>query len=147
MNTRILIAAIVTFSGGHLAVAQMGGGGGGYGGMPQSQSPRPSGSSMQQNGSATTTTTTATKSSGGVKGFLDSQIAGSSDKKFHVSVKGKDLALTPVKFHQAKSLAGGKSSTVVDMKGADGKMYPVEFETSKGQVTGTFVLASKGTTP
>ena len=140
MNTRILIAAIVTLTGTHLILAQMGGYGGGMG---QSQPPKSAGSQPQQGAS----TAVATTSAGGVKGYLDSQIASSSDKKFHLSVKGKDLTLTPVKIHEAKKVASGKSSTLVDMKTADGKMYQVEFETSNGQVTGTFLLAVKGKAP
>ena len=141
MNTRILIAAIVTLLGTHLVFAQMGGGYGG--GMTQGQPPRTAGGQSQEMQTTPTKTTTAV----GVKGYLDSQIASSSDKKFHLSVKGKDLTLTPIKIHEAKQAASGKSSTLVDMKAADGKMYQVEFETSNRQVTGAFLLAVKGKTP
>ena len=66
-----------------------------------------------------TTTTTKTKTiyPQGVKGYLDQQLASSKDKKFHVSLNGKDLALTPMKFHDENKRGGGKSSTAVDMKG------------------------------
>jgi len=140
MNTRILIAAIVTLLGTHLVFAQMGGYGGG---MPQSQPPRTAGGQSQQMQTTTTKTTTPV----GVKGYLDSQIASSSDKKFHLIVQGKDLALTPTRIHEAKKLDARKSATIVDMKAADGKMYEVEFETSNGQVTGASVLARKSKTP
>ena len=140
MNARILIAAVVTLLGTHLVFAQMGGYGGG---TSQNQPPRPAGDQSQQGAS----TTTAKPSARGVKGYLDSQIASSSDKKFHLSVKGKDLTLTPIKIHEAKQAASGKFSSLVDMRAGDGKMYQVEFETSNGQVTGAFLLAVKGKTP
>ncbi|MDP9186599.1 MAG: hypothetical protein M3O72_04500 [Verrucomicrobiota bacterium] len=140
MNTRILVVAVVMSLGSHVAFAQMGGYGGG---MTQSQPPAATSSGQSRQ----TTTTTKTTMPVGVKGYLDSQIASSSDKKFHLSVKGKDLTLTPIKIHEAKQATSGKSSTMVDMKAGDGKIYQVEFETSNGQVTGAFLLAVKGKTP
>src|SRR6266568_6437228 len=139
MNTQILIAAVVTSSISPIAFGQMSGS---YS-QPQAQQPAQSSTGGQQK---TTTTTTKTTMPVGVKGYLDSQIASSKDKKFHVRLNGKDLALTPIKIHEAKQAASGKSSTLVDMKAGDGKMYQVEFETSNGQVTGAFLLAVKGKT-
>src|SRR5712691_8382923 len=131
MNTRIFLAAVVTSLGSHVAFAQMGG----YsGGMTQSQPPAANADRSQQ-----TTTTTKTTMPVGVKGYLDSQIASSKDKKFHIRLNGKDLALTPLKFHEEKKLDGGKSSTPVDMKGADGKIYEIDFVSSGGHVTGASV--------
>ena len=75
----------------------------------------------------------------GVKGYLDSQMSSSKDKKFHVSLNGKDLALNPVKFHEEKKLSGNKSSAAVDMKSADGKIYEIDFVLSGNQVTGAAV--------
>lgn len=83
----------------------------------------------------------------GVKGYLDEQLANSKDKKFHVSLNGKDLALTPVNFHQEQKLGGGKGATAVDMKGADGKTYEIDFITSGGQVTGAKVGKVNGKAP
>lgn len=83
----------------------------------------------------------------GVKGYLDSQIASAKDKRFHVSLNGKDVALTPVKFHEDKKLGGNKSSTAVDMKSADGKIYEIDFVTSAGQVTGASVGKVNGQKP
>lgn len=83
----------------------------------------------------------------GVKGYLDGQMSSSKDKKFHVTLNGKDLALTPVKFHQEKKLGGGKSSTAVEMKGADGKIYEIDFVLSGGQVTGASVGKVNGKSP
>ena len=83
----------------------------------------------------------------GVKGYLDSQMVSSKDKKFHVSLNGKDLALTPVKFHEEKKLGAGKGSAAVDMKGADGKIYEIDFVTSGDQVTGASVSKVNGKSP
>ena len=83
----------------------------------------------------------------GVKGYLGGQMSSSKDKKFHVTLNGKDLALTPVKFHQEKKLGGGKSSTAVEMKGADGKIYEIDFVLSGDQVTGASVGKVNGKSP
>jgi hypothetical protein len=129
MKTRILIAAVVTSLGSHVAFAQMEG----YGGrMTQSQPPSSNADRTQQ-----TTTSTKTVYPQGVKGYLDQQLASSKDKKFHVTLNsGKDLALTPIKIHEEKKIGGGKSSAAVDMKGADGKVYEIDFVLSGGVVTG-----------
>lgn len=94
-----------------------------------------------------TTTKTKTVYPQGVNGYLDSQMASSKDKKFHVALNGKDLALTPVTFHQEKKLGGNKSSEAVDMKGADGKIYEIDFVTSGDQVTGASVAKVNGKAP
>jgi hypothetical protein len=136
MTTRILIAAIVTSSVASAALAQMPG----YSsGTANTQPPAASSS-----GSEKTTTTTKTKTTypQGVKGYLDQQLASSKDNKFHVSLNGKDLALTPVKIHE-----GGKSTTPVDMKGADGKIYEIDFTLTNGQVSGARVGKVNGKAP
>ena len=136
MNTRILIAAVVTLFIAPIAFAQM------YGGSSQQQSRPPQPSGGMQNRGETTTTTTKKVMPVGVKAYLDDQLANSKDKKFHVSMNGKDLALTPVKIHE-----GGKSVTPVDMKGADGKMYEIDFTAANGQVTGARVGKVNGKSP
>jgi hypothetical protein len=138
MKTRVLIAAILTSFVAPIGFAQM------YGGSSQAQSqkpPQPSSGGMQNRGE-TTTTTTKKVMPVGVKGYLDEQLANSKDKKFHVSLNGKDLPLTPVKIHE-----GGKSVTPVDMKGADGKMYEIDFSLTNGQVTGARVGKVNGKAP
>ncbi len=140
MNTQILIAAVVTSSISPIAFGQMSGS---YS-QPQAQQPAQSSTGGQQK---TTTATTKTTYPVGVKGYLDSQIASSKDKKFHVALNGKDLALTPVKFHEDQKLGGNKSSTAVDMKGADGKIYEINFVSSGGQVTGASVGKVNGKSP
>ncbi len=141
MNTRIIIAAAIASFGSQLAFGQMGGYGGG---MKQTQ-PQPPSSSGQSN--QTQTTTTKTVMPVGVKAYLDSQMASSKDKKFHVALNGNDLALTPIKIREEKKLGGGKSSTPVDMKGTDGRTYEIDFVLSGGQVTGASVGKVNGKAP
>src|ERR1700736_1739286 len=139
MTIRIFIAVVVTSFVTPIAFAQMSGG---YS-QPPSGPPQSSSGGQQK----TTTTTTKTTYPQGVKGYLDSLIASSKDKKFHVALNGKDLALTPLKFGEEKKLGGGKSSTAVDMKGADGKIYEIEFVSSGGRVTGASVGKVNGKSP
>src|SRR2546421_2241472 len=141
MKTRIVIAVVVTSFITPIAFGQMSGGG--YS-QPQSQ-PQQSSTGGQQK--TTTTKTTKTTYPVGVKGYLDSQIASSKDKKFHVALNGKDLALTPIKIHEDKKLGGNKSSTAVDMKSADGKIYEIDFVLSGNQVTGASVGKVDGKSP
>jgi len=140
MKTRIIIAALAASFITPIAFGQ--GMSGGYS-QPQSQPPQSS-SSGQQKASTTTTKTTYPQ---GVKGYLDQQLATSKDKKFHVALNGKDLALTPVKFHEEKKLGGNKSSAAVDMKSADGKIYEIDFVLSGNQVTGASVAKVNGKSP
>ncbi len=142
MNTRILVIAAATSLIAPFAFGQ-GMYGGGYS-QPQSQPPQ---SSMGGQQKTTTTTTTKKVMPVGVKGYLDEQIANSKDKKFHVALNGKDLALTPVNFHQEQKLGGGKGAMAVDMKGGDGKVYEIDFVTSGGQVTGAKVGKVNGKAP
>ena len=141
MKTRILITAVIASFISPIAFGQMPG----YsGGMTQSQQPQNSGGPSTQ---TQTTTTTKTTMPVGVKGYLDSQMASSKDKKFHVALNGKDLALTPVKMHEEQKLGSGKSSAAVDMKGADGKIYEIDFVLSGDQVTGASVGKVNGKSP
>ena len=141
MNTRILIAALVTSVISPIAFAQMSGG---YGGnMNQSQPPRTSGGQSMQ----TQTTTTKAAAPVGVKGYLDNVMANSKDNKFHATLSGKNLALTPIKFHEEKKLGGGKATTAVDMRGVDGKIYEIDFVTSGEQVTSAKIGKVNGKAP
>jgi hypothetical protein len=134
MNTRIIITIAVALFVISTASAQMGS----YG-APQSHSAASTADRSQQ---MTTTTTTKKVMPVGVKGYLDEQLANSKDKKFHVTLNGKDVALTPVKIHEA-----GSSVTPVDMKGADGRIYEIDFTTRNGQVTGARVGKINGKAP
>lgn len=137
MNTRILVTVVATCFVASISFAQMNQG---YG-PPQTQ-PQQIPQANTGAGQKTTTTTTKKTMPVGVKGYLDDQIAHSNDKKFHVAMNGKDLALTPGTIHSPQ-----KNMTAVDMKGTDGKMYEIDFVTSNGQVTGARVGKVNGKAP
>ena len=71
-----------------------------------------------------------------VKAYLDRQLANSKDKKFHMTVNGKDLALTPFHVWAQKSTGVDGTSTCIDMKSDDGRIYDIDFVTTGAQVTG-----------
>lgn len=71
-----------------------------------------------------------------VKAYLDRQVANSKDKKFHFTVNGKDLALTPFHVWAQKSTDPNSTSTCIDMKGDDGRIYDIDFVTTGVQVSG-----------
>src|SRR5260370_42661682 len=70
-----------------------------------------------------------------VKVYLDRQVANSKDKKFHLAVNGKDLALTPFHVWAQKSVGANSTSTCIDMKSDDGRIYDIDFLTNGPQVT------------
>jgi len=70
-----------------------------------------------------------------VKAYLDHQVANSKDKKFHFTVNGKDLALTPFHVWAQKSTGADSTSTCIDMKSDDGRIYDIDFVTTGPQVT------------
>ena len=67
--------------------------------------------------------------SDGLKKFINGYAAKSPDNKFHMPYQRKDLALDLVKVHDDRfsSLGGDKYFACVDMKGADGKIYDIDF--------------------
>jgi hypothetical protein len=67
--------------------------------------------------------------SAGIKRHIASDRKKSSDKKFHVNYRGKDLALDLVTVHDDRlsSLGGGKYFACVDMKAIDGTIYDIDF--------------------
>jgi hypothetical protein len=67
--------------------------------------------------------------SDGLKKFISGYAAKSSDNKFHIPYQRKDLALDLVKLHDDRfsNLGGDKYFACVDMKGADGKIYDIDF--------------------
>ena len=83
--------------------------------------------------------------SAGIKKNIDAKSKKSSDGKFHVKYKGQDLALDLTKVHDDRlsDLGGGKYFACVDMKGADGKTYDIDFfltgQPGKMKVTETSV--------
>jgi hypothetical protein len=78
---------------------------------------------------AAMTEATMSDVSDGLKRFISGYAAKSADKKFHVPYQRKDLALDLVKLHDDRfsSLGGDKYFACVDMKGADGKIYDIDF--------------------
>lgn len=138
MNTRILIVLVAAVSVAPSAFGQM------YGGQqtqPATQPPQQATSGSQP---MTTTTTKKTVEPVGVKGYLDNAIANSKDHRFHMTVNGKDLPLTPVRYHEERKLGGGKTQMAVDMEGVDGKVYEMSFVTSGGVVTGGKIVKING---
>jgi hypothetical protein len=83
--------------------------------------------------------------SAGIKKNIDAESKKSSDGKFHVKYEGQDLALELIKVHDDRlsDLGGGKYFACVDMKGADGKTYDIDFfltgQPGKMKVTETSV--------
>jgi hypothetical protein len=81
-----------------------------------------------------------------VKAYLDRQVANSNDKKFHMTVNGKDLPLTPFHVWTQKSTGPNSTSTCIDMKSNDGKIYDIDFLTTGAQVTGIRIHKINGET-
>jgi hypothetical protein len=71
-----------------------------------------------------------------VKAYLDRQVASSKDKKFHMTVNGKDLALTPFHVWAQKSTGPNATSTCIDMRSDEGRIYDIDFVTTGAQVSG-----------
>ena len=67
--------------------------------------------------------------SDGLKRFITGYAAKFPDNKFHMPYQRKDLALDLVKLHDDRfsNLGGDKYFACVDMKGADGKIYDIDF--------------------
>ncbi len=65
----------------------------------------------------------------GIKRHIVSEIKRSSDRRFHVKYRGKDLALDLIKVHDDRlsNLGGGKYFACVDMKATDGTIYDIDF--------------------
>ncbi|PYS68756.1 MAG: hypothetical protein DMF73_16160 [Acidobacteria bacterium] len=67
--------------------------------------------------------------SAGIKKHIDSYTRKSSDRKFHINYRGKDLALDLVKVHDDRlsNLGSGKYFACVDMKATNGTIYDIDF--------------------
>jgi hypothetical protein len=65
----------------------------------------------------------------GVKKYIHTYAQKSADKKFHVQSGGKDVALDLITIHadRLSDLGGNKHAVCVDMKGANGATYDVDF--------------------
>jgi hypothetical protein len=93
--------------------------------QPQSQQP------IRGNPQSATQTMVVSNAevSAGVRKYISTYATKSTDKKFHVRSGGKDLALDLITIHddQRSHLGGDKYFACVDMKGADGKIYDIDF--------------------
>ena len=65
----------------------------------------------------------------GIKKHIDRDRKKSSDKKFHVNYRSKDLALDLIRVHDDRlsSLGESKYFACVDMKASDGTIYDIDF--------------------
>ena len=70
-----------------------------------------------------------------VKAYLDRQLAKSKDQKFHMTVNGGDLALTPFHVWAQKSTGPNTTSTSISMRSDEGRVYDIDFLTTGAQVT------------
>ena len=88
----------------------------------------------------------------GIKKNIEAETKKSSDSKFHVKHEGQDLALDLIRVHddRLQDLGDGKYFACVDMKGADGKTYDIDFfltgQPGKMKVTETSVHKIDGKT-
>ena len=70
-----------------------------------------------------------------VKAYLDKQVASSKDQKFHMNLNGKDPALTPFHVWRQKETGVGTTSTCIDMRSDEGRVYDIDFLTTGAQVS------------
>jgi hypothetical protein len=94
----------------------------------QQQQLPPGGTTSSQSATQTMETSQADIAAG-LKKYIDSSTRKSADRKFHVRYSGKDLPLDLIKVHDDRfsSLGANKYFACVDMKGADGKIYDIDF--------------------
>jgi hypothetical protein len=81
-----------------------------------------------------------------VKAYLDRQVASSKDQKFHMTINGKDLPMTPFHVWRQKEAGPNMTSTCVDMRGDDGRVYDIDFVTMGAQVSGIRIHKINGET-
>ena len=53
-----------------------------------------------------------------------------------MTINGKDLPMTPFHVWRQKETGPGTTSTCVDMRGDDGRVYDIDFITTGAQVSG-----------
>lgn len=79
-----------------------------------------------------------------IQAYLDRQLATSKDKKFHLNANGKDLPLTPFHVWRQKEIGPNTTSTCVDMRSDEGRVYDIDFVTTGKDVTGIKVHRING---
>ena len=70
-----------------------------------------------------------------IKTYLDRYLANAKDNRFHITMKGKDLGLTPFHVWPQKSTGINTTSTCIDMRSDQGVVYDIDFLTTGAQVT------------
>jgi hypothetical protein len=68
-----------------------------------------------------------------INAYLNKQL---KDGKFHMTVNGGDLALTPFHVWPQKSTGPNTTSTVISMRSDEGRVYDIDFMTTGAQVSG-----------
>lgn len=81
-----------------------------------------------------------------IQAYLDRQLASSKDRRFHLNANGKDLPLTPFHVWRQKEIGPSSTSTCVDMKSDEGRVYDIDFVTTGKDVTGIKVHRINGET-
>jgi hypothetical protein len=81
-----------------------------------------------------------------IQAYLDRQLASSKDKRFHLNANGKDLPLTPFHVWRQKEVGPNSTSTCVDMRSDEGRVYDIDFVTTGKDVTGIKVHRINGET-
>lgn len=78
------------------------------------------------------------------KAYVERIIAGTNDKKFHLTGNGKDIALTPFFYWPQKRTGPDTTSTHIDMRADNGKVYALDVVTAGGKVSGIKVHRING---
>jgi len=81
-----------------------------------------------------------------IQAYLDRQLASSKDRKYHLNANGKDLPLTPFHVWRQKEIGPNSTSTCVDMRSDEGRVYDIDFVTTGKDVTGVKVHRINGET-
>ncbi len=81
-----------------------------------------------------------------IQAYLDRQLATSKDRKFHLNANGKDLPLTPFHVWRQKEIGPNVTSTCVDMRSDEGRVYDIDFVTTGKDVTAIKVHRINGET-
>ena len=78
-----------------------------------------------------------------IQAYLGRQL---KDGKFHLNANGKDLPLTPFHVWRQKEIAPNSTSTCVDMRSDEGRIYDIDFVTTGKDVTAVRVHRINGET-
>lgn len=76
-----------------------------------------------------------------IQAYLNRQL---KDGKFHLNANGKDLPLTPFHVWRQKEIAPNSTSTCVDMRSDEGRVYDIDFVTTGKDVTAVRVHRING---